>query len=280
MEKPNIYSYLKYRSYLSDWCDFQKDNDSTFSFRKLSQHAELTSPNAIQWIIQGKRHLTSSTLLPLAKAMELSELETDYFELLIFFESSKSHLEKDRFYKKIVKFPGFAAYNPIDKSYYKYFEHWYNSVIYELVVHSQFDNNSSWIAQRIFPRISLSQIEASMNLLKKLNLIKWNQERKKWEHTQEIIKTKPEVEYLISAKYHQQFIQLGLDSLDQIKPQERDIRGVTLKVSPALYPELKKKLTRFWEELLEFSVLQGESEHVYQMNLQLFPLTKFSGEKK
>jgi uncharacterized protein (TIGR02147 family) len=61
--------------------------------------------------------------------------------------------------------------------------------------------------------------------------------------------------------------------------QKRMINGATFPCAPKHLPEIKKRIKKFHEEILEL-IRPGPFEEVYQLNCQLFPLTKSTGEKK
>jgi uncharacterized protein YukE len=51
--------------------------------------------------------------------------------------------------------------------------------------------------------------------------------------------------------------------------------GLTAGVPKSLIPEIKQKIRKFRKELNEYlDSYEGESEDVYQVNIQFFPLTR------
>ena len=72
---------------------------------------------------------------------------------------------------------------------------------------------------------------------------------------------------------------LGIDALTDTPKAERDISTITMNVNPERLPELKKMFENFRKQVVEFAGTEIKSDdEVYQMNLQLFPVTQVNNE--
>ncbi len=274
--KPDLFTYIDYRSFLKDEFAFIKSKSRRLSYRIFAKQAGFTSPNFLQMIIQGKRNLNSTHTIGAAKAFNLNKQETEFFQNLVGYNQARSLDEKNLFYQKILRTKRYGAIKAIEKNQYEYFSHWYIPAVRELLTHKNFNLDNAWIAERIFPRITGAQVENAKNLLQSLKLIHWDPALKRWQLRDMVISTESETLNLAVHNYHQDAIQLAKDSVKAFSPEERDIRSVTLGLSAAAFLELKSRMEAFWKELLEFAGTQREADAVHQVNLQLFPLTKES----
>ncbi|MBD3391300.1 MAG: TIGR02147 family protein, partial [Chitinivibrionales bacterium] len=102
----------------------------------------------------------------------------------------------------------------------------------------------------------------------------------RWVQTDAVISTPSEVLSLAVTRYHRDMIALGRDAVERFGPSQRDIRSVTLGMSKEGYREVKRRLEAFWNDLLVFSETQGSQDTVYQVNMQLFPLTRDKKKRK
>ena len=75
-------------------------------------------------------------------------------------------------------------------------------------------------------------------------------------------------------------IKLGKEAVDRFDSGERDLRSVTLGIPTEAYPELKRKMEAFWDEILAFGQKQKDTEQVFQVNMQLFPLSRKKENKE
>jgi len=95
-----------------------------------------------------------------------------------------------------------------------------------------------------------------------------------WIQTDQSVSTPSEVLSVAITRYHHDVITIGRDALDRFDARERDIRSVTMGLSPEAYRAAKDRLETFWKELLAYCAGQSSPSRVYQLNLQLFPLSK------
>lgn len=272
--KPDIFTYLEYRSFLRAAFEALKAKSPGLSYRTFAKKAGFSSPNFLQMVIQGKRNLSSTYVVVAAKAFKLNKEETEFFQNLVGYDQARSHDEKNLFYQRILRNKRFTAIKTLDKSQYDFFSHWYIPVVRELLTHKDFHGDGAWIAERVFPRITVAQVESAKTLLENLGLIKRNADGDKWELSDSVITTDSEATHLAMRNYHMAAIQLAHDALKAFSPRERDVRSVTIGLSASAYAELKARLETVWKELMDFAGAQHQVDGVYQVNLQLFPLTR------
>lgn len=272
--KPNVFRYLDFRKYLNESFDFEKRLNPALSYISFSKAAGYSSPNLLQMIIQGKRKLTGSNILSTARLLKLKKQETLYFELLVAFNQARTHQDRDYYFRKILSHPKYAVNTLINKKQYRYFEKWYYPVVRELITSRFYEGDPRWIVKRIFPRVTLAEINRSIELLKDLKLIYPDETNGTWKATDNVVQTPGEVSNAAAALYHKNVLELAGNSIDAFGPNTRDLRAVTLRMSEKGYRELKNKMNEYWKEVLALASNEEDSENVYQVNFQLFPLTK------
>ncbi|MDQ3002750.1 MAG: TIGR02147 family protein, partial [Fibrobacterota bacterium] len=209
-----------------------------------------------------------------AMAFKLGKLETEFFQILVSYAQARTNDEKDLFYQKILRNKRYATTKVLDRSQYDFFSHWYIPVVRELLTHKDFKGDCAWIAERIYPRISLTQVESAKKILEELDMVEWDIGSDRWRCTETSVRTDSEPAHLALRNYHMSVIQMAHDSLKNFKPADRDIRSITLGLSESGYLELKSRMENIWKDLLDFAGTQNETEKVYQVNLQLFPMTR------
>jgi len=276
---PNIYKYLDYRQYLMDLFESVHDRDPEFSFRRFARIAGSTSPNYLQLIRDRKLNIHDEAIDAVAAALKLKKKEADFLKILVAFDHAKTNDEKDVYFRKILQKREYKSIKTLTREQYQFFSHWYIPVIRELVVRPDYPGNPEWIAKKITPQISESKVRKGIILLEKLGLIKKDSLTEKWKMTKTVISTPSEVLSLAIAKYHLDVIALAGESVDRFKKPERDIRSVTLGLSPEGLVEAKRRLETFWKEMLEFGGTQKEAKRVFQLNTQLFPLSDGDDDK-
>ena len=76
--------------------------------------------------------------------------------------------------------------------------------------------------------------------------------------------------------FHLQMIQKAIDAANSTNAEDfaaRDITGMTMPLNPARLPEAKARIKRFRRSLMSY-VTRGKCTELYQLNVQLFPLTR------
>ncbi len=92
--------------------------------------------------------------------------------------------------------------------------------------------------------------------------------------TEPALTTGPLIQSLAAKEFHRQMITLARESLERFDKSQREIHGLSMSVSADCLKKAKKKIRTLQQELLEMTVNDPKSaEAVYQLNIQLFPLT-------
>ncbi len=270
---PSVYLYLDYRQYFADVFEEKKRIIKSFSYRNFARLAGSTSPNLLQLIKARKLNISNAQVSALAKSLGLDSNEEKYLETIVAFDHVKTHQEKDKYFQRILVTREYKSIKTIEKKQYDYFSHWYNPVVRELVTSRQYPDDPAWIADRIVPKVTLSKVKKSIELLNTLGLIEYITGKKKWVCTDRTISTPSEVLSMAIVRYSQDIITLGKEAVERFSAKERDVRSITIGLSQEGFTDLKKRMESFWKEVLAFADTQGNADQVMQVNMQLFPLS-------
>ncbi len=270
----SIFEFIDYRHFLAAVFDQFKSENPSFSFRSFARMAGSSSPNYLQLIKNRKLNISNSAIYALSIALKLSRTEEEYFEAIVNFDHARTNVEKDKFFKRILQSRQMTGkVQTLLKEQYEFFSHWYIPVIRELVVSDAYSGDPEWIAKKIVPPVSVAQVHKGIALLEKLGMIVPRGEGKPWLQQHSLVKTESEVVSLAVTQYHQNMIRLAGEAIERFDASSRDIRSVTIGISASGYVEIKKKLEQFWMELLHFAESQKEIDQVFQINMQMFPIS-------
>jgi uncharacterized protein (TIGR02147 family) len=273
---PDIYKYLDYRHYLVDLFDSLKQSDADLSFRSFARMASSSSPNFLQLIRDRKLNISPAAVSVMAKSIKLSKKEELYFETIVAFDHAKTHEEKEKYFQRILRTREYGNIKELEKEKYQYWSRWYIPVVRQLVTTASSSNDPAWIASQIVPPITESQAKSAINLLLSLDLIRRDPATGRFIQTDSVVSTPSEVMSVAAMRYHKDTIGLARDALERFPQNERDIRSVTLGIPAEGYGVIKERLESFWKELMMYAQTQDHVEKVFQLNIQLFPLSKGS----
>jgi len=276
--KPNIFEYENYREYLKDMYQALKKSRRAFSFRYFAREAGLSSPSFLRYVMEGKRNLTAKSIPKFAKALKLNQQEAEFFENLVNFNQAETSEEKTTYFERMTRSRRFREIRGIEKDRFEYYSTWYHSAIRELVTFQHFKDDPSWIAQQLVPPITEREAEKALALLLRLDLIK-RDNKGRLIQTDTSITTGPEVQSLAVMNFHKEMLQKGAQALETVAAKERDISALTIGLQASQLQELKDMVIDFRRKVSTvFADSEKPSECVYQLNLQLFPLTRSTGE--
>jgi uncharacterized protein (TIGR02147 family) len=271
--KPNIFEYLDYRHYILDVVAFLNQHDTAFSFTDFALSIGSQSPEFLRDIRDRKLNIDSAGIEGVACYLGFSAKQKEYFRSIVEFDHAHKTEEKERSLQKVLQSREYPDIKQLDQKQYEYFAHWYMPVVRELVTSSGYTGDPQWIAERIVPSIAIENIRKAIDLLISLKLIYRDEATGRFCQTDRIVSTTPEVGSRAAVNYHSEVIELALDAINRFPSDERDIRSVTLSLSPEGYEEIKKRLEAFWKELLAFSKTQAGADQVFQIGMQMFPMS-------
>ncbi len=272
-EDINLYDYNDYRTYLRDWFEAKKKTRASMSYRRFAERAGFKSSNYIMLVIQGKRNLTADTLPKTVKALKLAAQDADFFSNLVAYNQAKTHEEEDRYYNLLLRSKKYQQRQPIRAHQHEYCSAWYHAVIRELITAKDYDGTPEWLMTRLGKRIKLEQVEASLELLEKLELIHRSPSGR-WEQSSSVLAPGTAIESVELFNYHKTMMKLLPHLLGAVPAPRRYMGALTLGVTKPRLHQIKKKIEKFRQDILKLVADDTETEEVLQLNIYLFPMVE------
>jgi uncharacterized protein (TIGR02147 family) len=273
----NVYLYYDYRRFLADLFTCAKRRNRRYSFREFSRTADFAAPNMLKQVIDGKRNLNRKTIEKIVKAFDFNMGESEYFQNLVYMNQAKSHSEKDRFYRRMAGSRQYSMIQGETKAVYRFYAHWYYPVIREMVLLDDFCSDPAWIARRISPSIRESEAKKAFTHLVELGHIA-RTESGAWVQSSPLATTGPEIESIAVTNFHKAMISMAAESLETLSHEERNVTSLTLAASPETYAAIVDELQAVRRRIVEMAVKDTNASNVFQLNLQLFPVTTCTKE--
>jgi len=271
-----IYSYIDYRAFLRHYYEEQKKNTRFFSYRYFAQRAGINSPNFLKQIIESRRNLTDLTINKFIAALKLSEKEAHFFRRLVLFNQAKSGQEKQEHYTVMLSMMHTIKEQRLTADQHEYYNKWYVPVVRELLCLHDFQDNYKKVAAAVSPPISARDARFAVKLLLKLGLIE-KQLDGTYRQTTAAIISNSAVARMAVKNFNREMLNKAGTALDNTPVEERQIYGVTIGISKACYDVLVAEMAAFRDRVVAITNSDTNSNRVYQMHLQLFPLSKELG---
>lgn len=268
----DIFSYQDHKLLLYDlYCLWQK-KIRRLTYRKFSRLAGFTAPNYLKLIIDGKRKISSDGLRKILLFFDFNKRESYYFENLVLMNQAQTHTQKNFYYHKLGKTPGYSLMRKGDMRIFDYYSHWYYPAIRELVLMENFSDNPEWIAQQLNPMITTHEAQKAFKALCDMGMIK--KDKEKWILKDIVVSTGPQINSMVVMNYHKEMIEKAKSALETVPREQRNVSSLTVGISRSTYEQMIHEVYSFQQRLLELANADYHKEQVYQINFQLFPLTR------
>ena len=262
---------MEYRDYLRDYYAEMKKRNSCYSLRFIGNRVSV-DPSHLVKIFQRQRHIGNSLIEVFIKNCGLRGTDAEYFANLVRFNKSKSDRDSKMYFERLLALKGVNAHS-LGKNQYEFYTKWYYSAILTLLDFFPFTDNYSALAEKLSPSISEAKARRSITLLKKLGLIKRNKNGT-WYLTNNIITTGEHYRSFAVNTFQEETMRLAIESLERHPPEQRNISTVTITVSQKNLDTVNEVIRQFRETLLQLARDEDNPDRVYQLNIQMFPLTK------
>lgn len=274
----NVSRYLDYKDYLEALYKALKQELDSYSYLSFAEDLGFSKTNVVHLMIKGKRPLSSKAAHKVADVLDLKGNDRKYFEDLVAYQNSRDSQERETIFQEMVSLKAKEVKAEDELlAQLEFFTDWYHSAIYELSFTKQFTSDTKELAAMLSPRIRPEQARRSLELLERLGLLAKDAESGAYAPTKGRISTGDEIASLAITRYHQRMIEMGKESLTSVDSPLRDISSISIAIPLSMMPELKKEISQFRKKLLSLASESQDPDTVYQMNVQLFPLTRKKG---
>lgn len=269
---------LDYRHWLKSLYDERKAQDAFFSWRYLAGRLGVDASYLVR-VAQGHRHLAEDALEKLATFAGLQGRDLEIFRALAAFNRARGEREQQECFRRLqeLRSPGAA---PLPDDHVEFFRRWFPVVVRTLGGLTGFVDDPSWIAARLDPPIAPEDAAQALDLVKRLGLLRQDGHGT-WTLSEPFVSSPPTMDPAVMRAFQKTMIDLAGESLERHPRDLRDITTLTLALDVDDLPEARERLRTLRESLLRLSSESPAPRHVFQLNLQLFPLTRIpEGERQ
>jgi len=273
-----IYAYLKYTEFIEDWYHSQKKINPKYTYQKLADDAGFKTNSYIIDVIKGRKDLSAKSIDQVANALKLNKKEGEYFNHLVRFNSSSNNQQKRLYFNKLKQFAHKPEFNHDAVNQYEYYSVWYHSVIRELLTTKTLKGSASKMSKALKPKVSVAKVRKSIDLLKVMGLTHTPTTASQPSLLDSESKLK-EVRTLGMVNNHEQNIELALQALHKVPAELRETSCVTASLSLTGFQKVLKKYAQFRKQINQIIQSDENQDRVYQLNMQMFPVTNVSESK-
>lgn len=283
LSPPRLNAFTDYREYLREFYEYRRRQTRSslrpYSYTTFAAAADIKSPNYLKLIIDGQRNLSREMAYRFAKAMSLGREESEEFVALVDFTQAVDPLERNRFLKVLseMRVRQQLRSGIINAETWEKVPSWVTWVLYALTE----QKNVSFDVDELFAimrgKARLEDIRRSFdNLIDSGELIR-HADTGEILRGRELMAGAEDVPVELVRKLQAELIYLGLESLFQDSPTDREFGTQTLALTEKEFEQLKFELRQFrkrWTKDISVARKSDKGDRVFQLNIQLFPVTR------
>ena len=273
-----IIEYTDYRKFIQDYYDERK-RSSAFTWRDFAREAGFSSAVYLKYVCEGKKNLSVGAAGSVASAMGLAGFESTYFVLMVSYAHAKGDEAKRAAFEERCALARAHKVRVLGNEEFDYFKSWKNPVLRELAPHMP-GAKPLEMAHACKQKISAAEVSETLDFLVRSKLLKKDREGN-YRQTDKSISMGPVDAVPVAARDMQrQMGEFAVKALD-LPLSERDMSGLTLGLTRRAYERIRKELADCRRRIVAIAAEYDETEQVYRLNLQLFPMSeKLNTENK
>ena len=232
----------------------RKANNAAYSLRAFARQIDLP-PGRVSEFFSGKREITPEAFRKVADKLGLSPRQQQALR------GTESH-------------EAGAPYQILAEDVFDAIAEWQHFAFLNLMDTEGFRSNVDWISRRL--GVSTAETRDLIQRLHRLGFLEFK--GKKLIKRVQNLMTTTEVPSAALRRSHRQSLEQAIDALEGVPLEERDVTSMTMAIDPKKLPMAKALIREFRFKLAEL-LETGRRTEVYNLNLQLIPVTKKEKKK-
>ncbi len=289
MEYPELSQFVDYREYLAAFFDFKvhetKGKLRPYSYSDFSASADIKSPNYLKLIIEGKRNLSKDMCRRFSRALKHSRSETKEFGLLVDYCQEKDPLQRTRNLKDLSEYRAKRSLQAgeLNPKTWNLVSNWLVWVLYAMADQKDVVFTPQGLRKVLRGQVNEAQIQQALDILLDAGDIQIDSETHEARRTGKTMSGLDKIPAEMIRKIQSELIYLGLESLHKNSAHEREVSGFTLAMTEKEFEWVRFELRKLRKQIQKEIAIKREQspgERVFQVNIQLFPVTDKTTEEQ
>lgn len=266
----DVFQYTDYRALVAAWLQERRGRPSLRTFAKRAG----CSPALLSLVLSGGRDLDPARVSAFSGVMGLDEEEGAYFRDLVLCEHGSTLVDRRAARQRVLAVRRFRMGQRIRDPLGVLLSRWYLPAIVELSRCEGFRADPAWIAATLTPRITDLEAQEALDDLERIGVLARDASGALACVADYATPTEIDEDAVdrVVRDLHRWALRRGAEALDAFGGGERHLATFTVAIDGARLPEIKAAIMRFQMELAQLCE-QSPGDRVYQMSMQLFPVT-------
>lgn len=231
-----------------------------YSLRAFSQLLKM-DPSSVSQILSGKRQASVKVINHICMVLGSAPQDRDSF-----IRKSKEKVKKSKFSIPAQD----ESYELLAEDAFAIISDWYHFAILELINVDGFISKPYWCARAL--GISTSEAQIAIERMLRFGILHLENERI-IRGNKQFTNFLPGMTSSAHKNLQKQILQMAINAIDNSSADEKDITAMTMAIDTKKIPEARKLIAKFRRDLSAF-MEDGEQTRVYQLGIQLYPVSK------
>jgi uncharacterized protein (TIGR02147 family) len=256
----------------------EKTGSRKYNYATFSAAADIKSPNYLRMVINGERNLSEDMIQNFAKALRLNREDQEEFSWLVKYGQESDPMVRNQNLKSLfeIRFNKKNQQGEISQRGLMVAKGWLPMVIHQMADLDGTNLNDPAEIQKNLRFVQKEKdIRLSIDNLVEAGVFSRDEDGKV-KKCKDTLDDPNEVHFDLVKKVQSEFIYLGLESLFKDASFEREFGGATLNLTFEEFEKLKfelRKIRKSWHKDTSARRSESKGDAIYQLNIQLFPLT-------
>ncbi len=277
---PALGTYTDFRQFLNDVYLHRRKTESTglrqYSYSAFSAAADIKSPNYLKLIIEGRRNLSDDMIQRFAKALRLHKSEAEEFRALVHYGQATEPIQRNHYLKELADLRARRAFasGEINQEAWDKVPGWIGWVLYAMSEQYGVSFDPDELYRLVRAKTSPEDIRGELKRLMDHGDLKT--EDGQVVKGRDLIESPQELPVEMIRKLQAELIYLGIESLFKDSPKEREFGALTMAMTQQEFEQVRFELRQLRKRIQKDLMVKRQSskgDRVYQINIQLFPVT-------
>lgn len=267
---------LDYRRVIQEHFKKASDKNPRFSLRAFSRRITI-SPAHLSRVLSGKRSLSLETAQQISESLKFNSKEAKHFLSLVEYANAED-TKKEIILQKIIKQNRRTSEKILDMEKFNIVSNWQHFAILNLFETKDFKCDVSWISRRL--SIPHADVRIALDRLENVGLLVRSSDGVlKPAQNASYSATTDDINNLAIKEHHRQILKKGEEAISESDAHQREFQSLMIPMDPELLKKAKQKIRDFIDEM-ESEFGHQNAQEVFQLGVQLFPLSKSLKNKK
>jgi uncharacterized protein (TIGR02147 family) len=269
--EPNIFEYIDFRKFLTDWRESEKNKNPGLTHEYLSTKLGQKKNRAyFKDLEKGRRMVGPGVLERLIKLIGLDSDEGKYLRAIVGYGQPTTYEEREFWFEQAIQL-NHTPKKFVDQKTYTFYKKWYHTTIRAFLETCDFDGDYTAVAKKLYNRVSPKEIREAIANLKALKLIAPD-DRGFLKPTDKVLSTGDVVKDELLRQYHVANHDILRTILLKDETGSHNSTQMTFSVSKEGMDRIIKRIQQLRREIISIVHKdENKADRVYKVALHAYP---------